>query len=498
MNVGDVIDGKYELVRLIGEGGMGEVYEARHRVLTKRVAIKFLHGGLAENEQARRRFMQEAKAAASIGSDHIVQVIDVGDAEDGSPYLVMELLEGTELKDEMIRNGPFEPARAAELAIQLCSALGAAHALGIVHRDLKPENVFVTPTATGDERLKVLDFGIAKFQDVHLTATGTIIGSPSYMAPEQAMGSRDVDHRADVYAVGAILFEMLTGRPPYVGTSMAKILVQVISEPPPAPRQIRADLPADLERIVLKAMARERDSRYGTMAELGRDLAAFVRSAPERPVAELAPVIGMDEAAGRADTAPPQAPNPVDPIALPIPPTVTTYAAAQPDARTPKRRTVVALAIGGALVLFAIAGVAICSVVGREPSAEQVAAGSSPADPLARFAGVYSASGQLVSNACLGQAYWGAPSFTIDPQSRTLFAAGVNRTYSVRVDGGALYAEARYSPSGLCASFPVFERATLTETAGGLQGTLISTWPLEPLCAATCDVVFSVVAQRTQ
>lgn len=285
MNVGDVIDGKYELVREIGRGGMGSVWEARHTHLGRKVALKFLHPQMANDQEAISRLIREAQAASSIGSDHIAEVTDIGfSGPNGAPYLVMEHLEGLTLAQLLRRDGNLEPMRAARLITQLGRALHAAHERGIVHRDIKPDNVYVTVRDDGSEYVKVLDFGIAKFRaalagdNPALTATGVTLGTPYYMAPEQARAVHDLDGRVDVYSAGVVLYELLTGAPPFTGGSFSAVVIEAATNEPPPLNEKRPDLPAGYEEVVLKAMARDRDKRYANAANLVRALAPFAGS----------------------------------------------------------------------------------------------------------------------------------------------------------------------------------------------------------------------------
>ena len=214
LSPGDLIDGKYRIQRLIGDGGMGSVYEARHEFLGIPVALKFLHTDLAKRPGLAARFLQEARVSATIQSPHVCHVTDVDTASDGSPFLVMELLTGESLQSLLTRQGKLSVDYSIDFALQILAGLEAAHALGVVHRDLKPDNVFITPSASGP-LLKLIDFGIAKLRESNefkkeLTRAGVIMGTPEYMAPEQLYAAHEVDHRADLYSLGVILFEMLS------------------------------------------------------------------------------------------------------------------------------------------------------------------------------------------------------------------------------------------------------------------------------------------------
>jgi serine/threonine protein kinase len=281
--VGSTLNERYDVTRKIGEGGMGVVYEAKHTLIGKRVAIKVLLDKYAQKADIVARLQQEARLASSIGHEHIVDITDFGETVDGRTYVVMEFLEGESLAQLLLREGPLPPARAVTIARQVASALGAAHGKGIVHRDVKPENVFIIRRQDKDF-VKVVDFGISKAlksneneggdSSPRLTHTGMVLGTPLYMSPEQARGEDDLDHRIDVYAVGVILYELLTGEVPFRGTNYLNVIAQVLSSTPKAPSQVRPDLmisPA-LEAVVMKAMTKDRGDRYASMSELDADL----------------------------------------------------------------------------------------------------------------------------------------------------------------------------------------------------------------------------------
>ncbi|HWM88631.1 MAG TPA: protein kinase [Kofleriaceae bacterium] len=259
---GIVLDGRYRVEELIGEGGMGRVYLAEHVDIGRRVAIKILHPVYGRMPDLVERFRREARAASKIGHPHIVDVTDSGTTDDGSVYFVMEYLEGVELASIIDREGALDVARALRITSQICRALSAAHAVGIIHRDLKPENIFLTVREGAADFVKVLDFGIAKSSEAEeargkrLTHPGMAMGTPEYMSPEQAAG-RPADERCDVYAVGAILYEMLTGTPPYEGDNFMEILTKKATVDPVPPGSVRPELPPMVEGLVQSAMARD-------------------------------------------------------------------------------------------------------------------------------------------------------------------------------------------------------------------------------------------------
>ncbi len=268
---GTVVEGRYRVESLLGSGGMGAVYEATHLLLDHRVALKCLHAGFARDPLVVERFKREARAATSIGHDHIVDVTDMGDLPDGAPYLVMELLAGESLGQRLER-GPLSIGLAVRIAVQVADALEAAHDKGIVHRDLKPDNIFLVARRDGAVFVKVLDFGISKMRaddtSASLTQTGMAIGTPSYMSPEQAQGLRSVDHRTDIYALGVILYQMLTGALPFRAPTYPMLLLQIVSGTPMPMSRHRLDLPEDLEALVHRTFAREAEDRPQRMREL--------------------------------------------------------------------------------------------------------------------------------------------------------------------------------------------------------------------------------------
>jgi serine/threonine-protein kinase len=277
--VGKLLGGKYRLVRLLGAGGMGEVYEAQHELIGRRFAIKFLHPQLASNTEVVARFQREAQAAGGLENENIAAVVDAGTADDGAPYLVMEYLDGEDLAHLLVRGGALPLSRAVFIMIQACRGLAAAHRRGIVHRDLKPENLYICRRNDSSDLVKVLDFGIAKLHtgraSTSLTQTGTTMGTPYYMSLEQARGARDVDHRTDIYALGVILYEMLSGAKPHPGESYNAILYHVLTQEPAPLDSMRPDLPSGMSAIVRKAMAREPGDRYASVAEFMEALIPF-------------------------------------------------------------------------------------------------------------------------------------------------------------------------------------------------------------------------------
>src|SRR5688572_6522527 len=279
---GEVLDGRYKIIRKLGEGGMGEVYAAEHVHIEKRFAIKLLRPEIVSNAEAVQRFRQEARSSSSIGHRNIIAIEDFGQLPDGRIYMCMELLNGAALNDLIQQPQPVE--RLLNILIQTGHGLAAAHAKNIVHRDMKPENVFVTIDANNQDIPKLLDFGIAKVAgndgQNNLTRTGTIFGTPFYMAPEQALGN-PVDARTDIYAIGVIMYEVFAGSLPFQGESFMGILTQhITTEPEPvAQRAAKANrhLPPGLADVITRCMQKNPAQRFGTMDELVNALVAIYR-----------------------------------------------------------------------------------------------------------------------------------------------------------------------------------------------------------------------------
>jgi len=269
--VGQVV-GNYKITAKIGEGGMGVVFLAEHPVIGKKVALKVIHPDLARNPEVVSRFVMEAKAVNQIGHEHIVDIGDFGNTGDGEFYFIMEYLQGESLADRLKREACLSQARALAIGAQIADALGASHDQGIIHRDLKPENIFLITRGGDPDFVKVLDFGLAKLTQVeekvtHKTRAGSVMGTPYYMSPEQGEGKLESDHRADIYSLGILLFEMLTGKVPFGGEGYGEIIVKHITHQAPSARKINPAISGAVEMILFRALAKERDSRFQTMHE---------------------------------------------------------------------------------------------------------------------------------------------------------------------------------------------------------------------------------------
>jgi serine/threonine-protein kinase len=302
---GQILAGKYRVERVLGEGGMGIVLAAHHLHLDKRVALKFLRPEVAANRELVARFSNEARSAAKIQSEHVARVLDVGVLDDGSPYMVMEYLEGTDLAGLIKQRGSIPGPEAIEYVLQACEALAEAHVAGIVHRDLKPANLFLTRRADGSPCVKVLDFGISKAALSNdgagqaLTQTAAVLGSPSYMAPEQLKSARQADPRTDVWALGIILHELMTGECAFRADTVPELYVSILQAPPIALRQRLPSAPPALEAALLRCLEKDPARRHASVGELALALAEFAPARAQPSVERIATITGAVRAPRR-------------------------------------------------------------------------------------------------------------------------------------------------------------------------------------------------------
>ncbi len=305
---GDVLAGKYRIEKILGRGGMGLVVAATHLQLGQLVAIKFLFQ--PGNREVVARFLREARAAVRLRSEHVARVIDVGELENGAPYMVMEHLRGSDLSDQIRAHGALPMTTAVDYVLQTCEAMAEAHSAGIIHRDLKPANLFLTTTPDGTKSVKVLDFGISKVgggtddqgvEGMQLTKTEMVLGSPLYMSPEQLKSSKDVDVRADIWALGCILYQLLTGNVPFNTGVFSELVLKVNLEPPTPLATYRGDIPPALEAAVMKCLEKKPEGRFQNVGELALAIADFGPETGRLSAEKAARVI---EAAGQTVRAP--------------------------------------------------------------------------------------------------------------------------------------------------------------------------------------------------
>jgi serine/threonine protein kinase len=351
--IGQIV-GTYRIVSMLGSGGMGAVWLAEHTLLGRRVAIKFLHAEISQHAAIVERFFAEARAATRIADPGIVVIFDFGWHTDHSAYIVMEHLNGESVAARL-RNGRFRVGDAVRVVQQSAMAMAVAHASGIIHRDLKPDNIFLVPdpAVAGGERIKILDFGIAKLVgDEHgnptRTRTGAIMGTPTYMSPEQCRGAGDIDHRTDIYALGCVLFHLLCGRVPFVATTPGDMIAAHLREPPIPPSALAPEVPPGIDAIVMRCLAKVADDRYATMTELVRDLAATTGSPDVIPT--IPPIL---------PTPRPSAPVAAPPPAVPL----STFASTAGESlvRPPRRGRVLGIVIAAAAVAMVTIAIVVAT-----------------------------------------------------------------------------------------------------------------------------------------
>jgi serine/threonine-protein kinase len=387
VSVGEVLAGKYRTERLLGMGNMGVVVEATNLGLEQRVALKFLLAHRLTHQGLHERFLREARAAAKLTSQHVTRVMDVGMLESGAPYMVMELLNGHDLAAELEQRGQLPVTEAVEYVLQACEAVGEAHRAGIVHRDLKPANLFLTRNADGSPCIKVFDFGVSKTlgsNQLQLTSEGQAVGSPLYMAPEQMMAKPDVDTRADIWALGVILYELIAGKTPFHAETLIALHTNVLVKGPTPLTTYLPNAPPGLEAIILQCLDKERDRRWPDVASFASALAQYAPARVQTYPARVAGMLGTKAQPSRPtmtlEAAKLRASEPAANLPAHVAVATTSGATSQP-AGTPARSRPSAgvLVLSGVLLALVLAGGAFLRLrVAATPAVPSAAAIAAP------------------------------------------------------------------------------------------------------------------------
>ena len=385
---GTLIAGKYRIEKLIARGGMGVLYRAWQPLIARNVAIKIVRPELMTRTDAPARFLREARVLAQLRTEHVCKVLDAGALDDGLPYMVLEYLEGDDLRNVLNATGRFEIPRAVDLVLQVTQALAEAHALGIVHRDVKPENLFLLHDVSGMERIKLLDFGICQTASnaarirMPQQADDYGLGSPHYMAPEQISAPHAFDPRLDIWSLGVVLYELISGDPPFDGADVTAICAQVLGREPASLREVRADLPRGLEHVVARCLSKSPQDRYADVAELALALAPYGSAAARESSARVGLTLHARPVSA-APVAPPQETR--DGPALEVASAPSLPNNVVPISRTRRKRKTVAKRMSAVLVASAVIGtVAGTQVVDPPITRELVSRTLEGAPPIVR------------------------------------------------------------------------------------------------------------------
>ncbi len=384
---GTVLQDKYRVEHVLGEGGMGIVVAAIHLGLDQRVALKILRPELRRMPEVVERFQREARAASKIEGAHVAKVLDVGALDDGTPFMVMEHLEGNDLS-AVRRNGrPLPPALVASYLIEACEAIGEAHGLGIIHRDIKPANLFLARKRSGKTEIKVLDFGISKLggpgePDAGLTGSAVAMGSAEYMSPEQMLSARDVDLRADIWSIGVCLYELCTARGPFSGASLGDTCAQVIHGTPAPPRNFAPQMPPAFEAIILRCLDKDRTKRFASAADLAAALMPFTARPAEEHVVPPARYSRPSQPSQPAIAAP-RFSQPSVPVMAPAAPTPSTEHTLPRFAPPPPRSAAITPLVLAGLMVIAVMIIGIAFALGRSHEVPAVPSATPIARPTA-------------------------------------------------------------------------------------------------------------------
>ncbi len=395
VNQGDILAGKFRVEKLLGSGGMGMVVAAHHLQLDEPVAIKFLLPEALTNAAAVGRFAREARAATKIKSEHVVRIIDIGSFDSGEPYIVMEYLNGQDLSQLLAARGPLPPDEVAEYILQACEAIVEAHVLGIVHRDLKPANLFVAARMDGTPLIKVLDFGISKVStgpDLALTETSALMGSPLYMSPEQMASAKSVDARTDIWALGVILYELVTGKPPFSADTITELCAKVLQQEAQPVRAHRPELPPAMDEVIARCLKKSPAERYANVGELAIALAEIAPKHARRSAKRISGVVAAAGLSTAATNVPPSSDELPHPQVSEYRGTATAVSWGETAGQVPKRSVapliagLVALSALGIVVAFfavrSLSAGATDTVVSDEPKSGTEVAGAAASEAV--------------------------------------------------------------------------------------------------------------------